>query len=296
MKADDVLHNIDAEFETMSHRPIHSIEEAAEVRSVDQQQIVKSVLMETQSGRRIHACVPGDREVSPTVFEDYALLPPKEVEDITGFEPGTVHPLSSELPHVIESRLFDREELCFTTGDREAAVKMEADEFKSVVEAMGFSFEIREVVEPSDSERQELLDTGIGEDSVLFVLNSGNLHRFRRISGHDPDAAITALREVERHGLELDHGELSKVLERAESSNHIQKLLESYSRNGELPQPNQESLDEVVQSVVEDNTDAVRDLRSGKESALNYLIGQVMQEMKGSADASEVEDTIRSEI
>jgi prolyl-tRNA editing enzyme YbaK/EbsC (Cys-tRNA(Pro) deacylase) len=296
MTADDILREIDAEFEAMSHEPVHSIEQAAEVRGVNQPQIVKSVLMETQSGRTVHACVPGNREVSPTVFEDHALLPPERVEEITGFEPGTVHPLSSGLPHVVESRLFDREELCFTTGDRDTAVKMDVDEFRSVLDTTDFSVEVREVVEPSDSEKQELLDEGLDEDSARFVLNSGNLHMFRRISGHGPNLAVTALREMERHGLDLGKEEMSRVLERAESGNHVQKLLESYSRSGELPQESQHDVGEVVQSVTEDNQDAVQDLRDGKESALNYLIGQVMQETKGSADASEVEDLIHSEI
>jgi hypothetical protein len=252
--------------------------------------------METQSGRRIHACVPGNREVSPTVLEDHALLPPQRVEQITGFEPGTVHPLSSGLPHVVESRLFNREELCFTTGRRDTAVKMEADELRSTLENMEFSVEVHEVVEPSDSEKQELLDSGLDEDSARFVLNSGNLHMFRRISGYGPDLSATALREVERHCLDLGEEKMSRVLERAESGNHAQKLLESYSRSGELPQESQHNVDEVVQNVTEDNQDAVQDLRDGKESALNYLIGQVMQETKGSADASEVEDLIRSEL
>ncbi len=296
MAADDVLREIDAEFETMSHEPVHSIEQAAEVRGVDQRQVVKSVLMETQSGRTVHACVPGNREVSPTVFEDHALLPPEQVEKITGFEPGTVHPLSSGLPHVVESRLFDREELCFTTGDRDTAVKMDVDEFRSVLDTTDFSVEVREVVEPSDLEKQELLDEGLDEDSTRFVLNSGNLHMLRRISGYGPNLAVTALREMERHTLDLGEEEMSRVLERAESGNHVQKLLESYSRSGELPQESQQNVDEAVQRVLEINEDAVRDLRSGKESALNYLIGQVMQETKGSADASKVEDLIHSEV
>jgi prolyl-tRNA editing enzyme YbaK/EbsC (Cys-tRNA(Pro) deacylase) len=296
VRADDVLREIDAEFETISHDPIHSIEQAAEVRGVNQPQIVKSVLMETQSGRTVHACVPGNREVSPKVFEDHALLPPQRVEQITGFEPGTVHPLSSGLPHVVESRLFDREELCFTTGRRDTAVKMEADEFGSVLDDTDFSTEVREVVESSDSEKQELLDAGLDEDSARFVLNSGNLHMFRRISGYGPDLSATALREAERHGIDLGKEGMSRVLERAESSNHIQKLLESYSRSGELPQESQHDIGEVVQSVMEDNQDAVQDLRDGKESALNYLIGQVMQETRGSADASKVENLIRSKL
>lgn len=296
MRADEVLREIDAEFETISHEPISSIEQAAEVRCVDQPQIVKSVLMETQSGRTVHACVPGNREVSPKVFEDHALLPPQRVEQITGFEPGTVHPLSSGLPHVVESRLFDREELCFTTGRTDTAVKMEADELRSTLESMEFSVEVREVVEPSDLEKQELLDSSLDEDPARFVLSSGNLHMFRSISGHGSDLAVTALREAKRHDLDLGKEEMSRVLERAKSGNHVQKLMESYSRTGELPRPSQHDVDEVVERVLERNRDAVQDLRSGKESALNYLIGQVMRETKGSADVSKVEDLIRSEV
>jgi prolyl-tRNA editing enzyme YbaK/EbsC (Cys-tRNA(Pro) deacylase) len=295
-RANSILREIDAEFETMSHEPVHSIEQAAEVRGVDRRQIVKSVLMETQSDRTVHACVPGNREVSPTVFEDHALLPPEQVEKITGFEPGKVHPLSSGLPHVVESRLFDREELCFTTGDRDKAVKMDVDDLRCALKSMEFSVEVREVVEPSDSEKQELLDSCLDEDSARFVMNSGNLHKFRRISGYGPNLAVTALIEMDRHTLDLGKEEISRVLERAESDNHLQKLLESYSRSGELPQESQHNVDEVVQSVMEDNQDAVQDLHDGKESALNYLIGQVMQETKGSADASKVENLISSEL
>ncbi|KKS28576.1 MAG: Aspartyl/glutamyl-tRNA(Asn/Gln) amidotransferase subunit B [candidate division WWE3 bacterium GW2011_GWD2_42_11] len=49
----------------------------------------------------------------------------------------------------------------------------------------------------------------------------------------------------------------------------------------------------VVESVLEKNQAAVTDFKNGKESALQFLLGGVMREMKGKADASVVTGLIK---
>ena len=56
-------------------------------------------------------------------------------------------------------------------------------------------------------------------------------------------------------------------------------------------------LESVVQKVLEANTKAVEDYRSGKNpNAVMFLVGQVMKEMKGQADAVEVRKVIEASI
>ncbi|WP_121822312.1 Asp-tRNA(Asn)/Glu-tRNA(Gln) amidotransferase subunit GatB [Halostella salina] len=57
--------------------------------------------------------------------------------------------------------------------------------------------------------------------------------------------------------------------------------------------------DEVQQAVVaaiDDNPDAVEDYHSGDDGAINFLVGQVMQETGGSADPGTVNELLREEL
>jgi len=49
-------------------------------------------------------------------------------------------------------------------------------------------------------------------------------------------------------------------------------------------------VDAVVDAVIDEEDEAVADLRSGKDSALNYLVGQVMQRTQGQADPEAVRE------
>ncbi len=46
-----------------------------------------------------------------------------------------------------------------------------------------------------------------------------------------------------------------------------------------------EDIQKIVQNVLENNKQAVKDYKSGEEKALHFLVGQVMRESKGSVDA-----------
>jgi aspartyl-tRNA(Asn)/glutamyl-tRNA(Gln) amidotransferase subunit B len=55
-------------------------------------------------------------------------------------------------------------------------------------------------------------------------------------------------------------------------------------------------LDEVVNKVVAANTKSVEDYKSGKQNAIMFLVGQVMREMKGQADANTVKEALVKKI
>lgn len=73
------------------------------------------------------------------------------------------------------------------------------------------------------------------------------------------------------------------------------KLLERVIDTGESPikvvedeglgkVSREDRLEGVVEEVIKENPGAVKDYRSGKKESLNFLMGQVMGKMKGSAD------------
>lgn len=53
---------------------------------------------------------------------------------------------------------------------------------------------------------------------------------------------------------------------------------------GVLQEDNEEKLQELVSEVISDHTDVVEEYRAGKESSLQFLIGQGMKKSKGSAN------------
>ena len=56
------------------------------------------------------------------------------------------------------------------------------------------------------------------------------------------------------------------------------------------------AIDEVVRVVIESNPKAVEDYRGGKESAIKFLVGQVMREMKGRTDPNSAAETIKAAL
>jgi len=56
------------------------------------------------------------------------------------------------------------------------------------------------------------------------------------------------------------------------------------------------AIDALVVAAIEANPSAVEDYRSGKKSAIGFLVGQVMREAKGRADANQVSALLRQHL
>lgn len=64
----------------------------------------------------------------------------------------------------------------------------------------------------------------------------------------------------------------------------------------DLLRAEEDEVDQIVAQVIEDNPDAVEDYNSGEESAVNFLVGQVMQNSGGKADPKTAREKILEEL
>jgi len=55
---------------------------------------------------------------------------------------------------------------------------------------------------------------------------------------------------------------------------------------------NTDNLESIIDSVINDNPKAVNDFKSGKQATIGFLVGQVMQKTKGSADPNKAKDIL----
>jgi aspartyl-tRNA(Asn)/glutamyl-tRNA(Gln) amidotransferase subunit B len=56
------------------------------------------------------------------------------------------------------------------------------------------------------------------------------------------------------------------------------------------------SLDGIIDSVIASNSDQVEQYKSGKETVINFLVGMVMKESKGKADAGNVLEVLKDKL
>lgn len=59
---------------------------------------------------------------------------------------------------------------------------------------------------------------------------------------------------------------------------------------------NQSDLVSAIKTVLEANNDAVKSFKSGKESVVMFMVGQVMKQMKGQAEAQKVKEELLKEL
>lgn len=298
MKADKILskHRIDHEV-VEQDRPTKSCSEAAEARDIETSQIVKSLIVE-RDGEKYHVCIPGDRTLSERKFGEQRLVSPEESKEITGFESGTVHPLSSDLKHFIDERVFEQDRISFTTGSDKEGVMLDSEDFKIALEKQGFEFEVKDIVVTEERDIEELKKKGVDEEIAGFIADKGYRSILNELSGElSVKDIVDAIRKLHREEIKFGFTEVKKLVERAENENHMHKLAEKLAEDGELPaEEDGFELKQVIEEVVEENPNAVSDYRDGKDSALNYLLGQIMQQTNGRANAGKAREIITGDL
>lgn len=302
MRADKFLEEEDIEFELVKQdNPTLDCDDAAIERGVDTSQIVKSLVLE-RDGEIFHVLVPGDRELSEKKFGESRLLPPEESKEVTGFESGAVHPFSTEVPHFVDERVLEKERVSFTTGDSQLGVIIDIDDFREALDRAEFDYTVKDFVVTIEEDVEELEEKGVGEEIASFLIENGYRSLFLDLSGrHDSEKVADAIEKLNRQE-ELDSSEfgaeeVEKLVERAESGTHMLKLAEKLAQKGELPDEGDGfELEEVVETVIEENLDAVEDYRGGRDSALNYLLGAVMEQTNGRADGGKTRKLLLGEL
>ena len=71
---------------------------------------------------------------------------------------------------------------------------------------------------------------------------------------------------------------------------------ENYLKKKHLKMLNKEELEEVVRKILEKNKKAVEDYKSGQEKSIEFLIGQVLKEIKAAGDPQEIRKLIKASV
>lgn len=298
IKADRYLEEKNIEYvEVVQDNPTKSCDDAARERGLETSQIVKSLIIESEA-EKFHVLLPGDRSLSERKLgAEYSMIPPEASEEITGFESGTVHPFSTDLVHLIDERIFENDKVSHTVGETERAVILSSEAFKDAVSESDFSFEVDDFAVSEKEDFEEVEEKGLNRESAKFVVNNGHRKVFLELAeDFDSEEVLNVLKAFNREQIDPEYEKIVEVLERAESQTHVQRLAEKLSRNGELPEASSFDLEKVISQIIEDNPEAVKDYRDGRESALNYLIGQLMQETNGKADAGKARQIMMEEL
>lgn len=90
-----------------------------------------------------------------------------------------------------------------------------------------------------------------------------------------------------------------KVLTRNKAESILKESLEQKKNLKELitialqeSSANTDNLESIIDEVINDNAKAVSDFKSGKQTTIGYLVGQVMQKTKGNADPNMAKDIL----
>lgn len=297
MKADDILEDLGIEHEVVvQDEPTKDCDDAARERGVETSQIVKSLIIDA-GGEFLHACIPGDRELSEKKLgREYRLVDPEKSKELTGFKSGTVHPLSSDLKHLVDERVLENDRVSFTTGDKDRGVIISDSEFRQSLEEKDFRVEVDDFVVTEEEDLEQLEGKDIGSEDASFLVDQGYRKKFLEASvDEEPKDVLQAIRKLHRQDIGFDAKDITELVEKAENETHMLKLAEQLAEEGEIGEQEDFSLQDSVREVLEENPDAVEDLENGKDSAINYLMGKVMEKTNGQADPGEAKQLIEEE-
>ena len=127
--------------EVIRYGRAHSVEEAAELRGVELQRVIKSIVVRRGEGDHLFVLVPGDRVIDWKALRTHlgesrlSLAPAEEALEATGYTPGTITPLGSTtaLPviadHTIEGLMS------IGGGAHGVAINVEADDLLPALDA-----------------------------------------------------------------------------------------------------------------------------------------------------------------
>ncbi|MDY6777454.1 MAG: YbaK/EbsC family protein, partial [Candidatus Nanohaloarchaea archaeon] len=79
--------------------------------------------------------------------------PDDRVEELTGFEPGTVHPFASDLPLVVDPAVLEQDRVSFTTGDPERGIVMDVEAFREALKTC--EYRVEEIARSPDAEYEK---------------------------------------------------------------------------------------------------------------------------------------------
>lgn len=119
-------------YETLTHDPVYTSEQAAAVRGLSLQQGAKSMLFKAKNGGFVLVVLPGDRRVSSRLLKqalqakDVRLASPAEVSEQMGCAIGACYPFGNVagLRTLVDKSLEQNEVISFNPGRHDVSIKL----------------------------------------------------------------------------------------------------------------------------------------------------------------------------
>ena len=109
-------------FRLVHHGKVSSAEEAAEKRGIDITQLAKTLVVRVEEDRYVLVLVPGDSGMDYKKLRDHlgvrrlTMPDPDEALSVTGYRRGTITPLGSGLPAILDRGLLSHAEISLGSG------------------------------------------------------------------------------------------------------------------------------------------------------------------------------------
>ena len=211
---------------------------------------------------------------------DYRYFPEPDLPPVH-VSPDTIEALRArlpELPTARRARFESQYELSADEARHLTESRADGDAFEEAVRLAG-SEHARPVAHWFAGEVARHLN-GVGgeaelQDTKVTAQHIGDLVRL--VAGN----AITAATAKDVLDVAFETGELPEAIVDARGLRQVTDA---------------GAIDEVAQKAIAANPKAVEDYRAGKQAAIGFLVGQVMREMKGRADANAAAETIRRHL
>jgi Cys-tRNA(Pro) deacylase len=126
-----------ADFRTMTHEPVRTSEEAAQVRGTPLEQGAKALVFRAD-GRVVLLVLPANRRIDTRAFKNafgvksLAMVSADELRELTGLEVGAVPPFGHlmRLPTYVDERLLELPQISFNAGSRRFSVIMSTADYR----------------------------------------------------------------------------------------------------------------------------------------------------------------------
>ena len=125
-------------------------------------------------------------------------------------------------------------------------------------------------------------------EEMIKVIDSKEIS-YNKINDYINPIYLLRLINMTNEGVVNRNGSREILASLCESKLSPEKLLESM---GLTQISDSQELDNICENVLKENQSAVDDYKSGKETAIRFLVGQVMKMSKGKADPIQTESTL----
>ncbi|MCA9392181.1 Asp-tRNA(Asn)/Glu-tRNA(Gln) amidotransferase subunit GatB [candidate division WWE3 bacterium] len=125
------------------------------------------------------------------------------------------------------------------------------------------------------------------------LLNRGVREDYAHLIAYDSAKYATFENLLEKS--ELAFEELVKVVVNTKDQDSAEAEIERINSK-QSSTVGDDALKQAVEKSINDNPNAVDDFKNGKETAIKFLIGQVMRETKGQADAQQAEEMLVNKL